>query len=267
MAKDLEAAEPALKKARQDAPKLSSLLMAHSRISVVNQKTTEDVFCSKITDSVLAAARPAVEVKEDIDCISSSTSCATKVKNISLNCLTVPSKDHQHPNFSKIAKQSVSLTSVFSPKNLTTFHLGSGMTITSQSPNPPKIEQLGRQASMRPMPTLKKMGGKHHESHCKKVKSKKKHSHSCISSTNELEEFPNSFGDVSDSFECKKLYTKLISQRLVLERREHEAKLLLVKRELSVYDQQSLYWSLKLQMLKAGRDSQDHPLTNGDGHI
>ena len=50
------------------------------------------------------------------------------------------------------------------------------------------------------------------------------------------------------------LGTRLASQRLQLEQREHELRMRLLEKELQAHTFQCQYWSLRLKLLRAGRE-------------
>lgn len=231
--------EPAIKKARLNAPKLSSLLLASAW-----NNTQFDVAASES-----ATIDPIVNVKDEPDYnISSSTS--TKVKNINLD-------------YSNRSSVEVDRTQ---NKNLTTFHLGSGMTITSQCTTPPNLDKMQTQPNIRPMPALKKMGAriKYEESVPKKLKTSKKiHSSSSISSSIEPELFPMSFSNENNSPVCREVYKKLLNNRVEQEELEHRLRMKALEKQLHAYSQQTSYWSLKLKLLKSGKDN-SNSIVNGD---
>lgn len=71
---------------------------------------------------------------------------------------------------------------------------------------------------------------------------------------------------MDQAMECS-LNARLATQRLEQERKEHELRMKLLEKELQAHTHQSQYWSLKLKLLRAGRDNVTlgiSPATNGD---
>lgn len=248
--------QPSLKKARLDAPKLSSLLLASTwnNVSCVQENNPPVQYTAVHDCGLQTSLKPVLAIKEEPDYnISSSTS--TKVKNINLDFNGVRSvlgTDSVHSN----SNGSVH-------KGLTTFRLGSGMTITSQSANP-SFEEIVKHTNIRPMPTLKKMGAKIKlGDNSKKSKSKKMHHiSSSISSSIEPEFAVDPLNNYDGSIANQDLYRKLLMNRLQQEEVEHCLKVKALEKQVLAYAQQSNYWTLKIKHLKSGNDSV--PLMNGE---
>ncbi|XP_018010620.1 uncharacterized protein LOC108668009 [Hyalella azteca] len=238
--------QPVSKKARSDAPKLSSLLLGNNISAKVNGVKENTAELSYRGDN-----EPCIAVESDYD-ISSSTSAA-KSRDVNLNGFNT------HAILAadilpKIIPPGVSVTRIPSSKGLpTTFNLGSGMTITSQTSNASPV--------LKAMPSLKKINNKIGTS--RKFRSKNLN----LPPRLDQEEISFSSYDANDDIQCKELHARLLSKRIEYEQAEHIMRMKMLEKQMNVYSQQANYWSLKLRLLKANKDTQDHMYVNGESYI
>lgn len=282
--------EPALKRARQESPKLSSLLLA-----AANKRSPS----RKVNGNKNGAVN-----KNSSSSFPYNIPTCTKVFNVkkknhpftSTSSMNAASAS-EIPILPKGLASCLSITNIPNPISATN-HIGGNFgshTRDSASPSSSPI-----QASIKPMPSLKKMVPNKLQSSSinkssnmrgsRKVSalSSKPRSHNSVSSHNCVNSGHNTnFVNSSDAVHCidniassftdnnsdrneiaeRLLNTKLANQRLELERREHEVRMKLLEKELQAQTYQSQYWYLKLKLLCSGRENATLNLggaTNGD---
>ncbi|XP_071540620.1 uncharacterized protein [Panulirus ornatus] len=288
--------EPALKRARQESPKLSSLLLAAankrspsrkvvgSKNGGVAHKNSSGSFPYNIP-----ACTKVLHVKKKTHPGSANTNATTLTVNAA--------SGSEIPILPKGLASCLSITNIPNPICATSLvggNVGSHAR-DSVSPNDSPV-----QASIKPMPSLKKMvpskiqttgiskntnmrGSRKSNVLSSRVRGHNSApSHTLISghNSNSLNNSsivhctdslisPTNTDNDSDRNEIpdRLLNTKLVTQRLELERREHELKMKLLEKELQAQTYQSQYWYLKLKLLRSGRENITLNLagaTNGD---
>ncbi|KAK7083939.1 hypothetical protein SK128_028518 [Halocaridina rubra] len=282
--------EPALKKARQESPKLSSLLLSATRKNSSSRKN------GKNRDRYTSSHKIPYNIPE-----------CTKI-------LPVKKKSHvQNFNHSPSATDTSALGDF--PVSILPKGLATCLSITN-IPNPVNIGNhinsnhsfqhkdgvfssltSPLHNSMKPMPSLKKMVPSKYQSNgsCKTPLSRSSkrsanahltrerdncsnsppidigNSSNPLNSMQSMNNFLTSLGMSCDNSKCdppeKVLSMKLTAQRLEFERQEHEMKMRLLEKELQSQAYQSQYWALKLKLLRSGRENNAFHLTgatNGD---
>lgn len=283
--------EPALKRARQESPKLSSLLMAAANKRSPSRKVNGSKNGGAINKNNsgsfpyhIPACTKVMHVKKKNHPLTTTAS------------MNVASAS-EIPILPKGLASCLSITNIPNPGNATN-HIGGNFGSHARDSVSPGSSPI--QASMKPMPSLKKMvpsklqsqginknlnmrGSRKSSALSSKLRSQNYvSSHNCVNSghnTNILnssdalhciENLASSLTDNdSDRNEIgeRLLNTKLATQRLELERREHEVKMKLLEKELQAQTYQSQYWYLKLKLLRSGRENATLNLggaTNGD---
>lgn len=243
-------AQPMLKKAQSEAPKLSSLLLANRNNKTPSKQSTE--IMGNFSPPILDNTRGETDFN-----ISSSTN-VTRVNNtgyINQNSEIVKSED-----LPAIIPSGVSVTKIHNSKSLTTtFNLGSGMTITSQTSNYHSLAN-----GVQPVSTTLKKANQKLDSTPKKRKRKNTNN---ISPAVHQDDVPFSSSAIPDDVACRELYMKLMANRLEHEDAEHKARMELIEKQINLCSQQSSYWSLKMKFLKNNKDLTDMPMVNGDAFI
>lgn len=280
-----------MKRARQESPKLSSLLLAGS-----NKRSSSKKFSKNGTGMVhknnssfpynIPTCTKVLQVKKK------SHSVATNNNNASLSDI---------PILPKGLASCLSITNIPNPVSVVNHvggSFGSHARETALPSSPPG------QTSMKPMPSLKKMvhskhqgsgGSKSSSIHktrkassghfSSKVRGHNSHSSShgvslghanntnSVNSLSALHCIDDMLSqtdyDINDrsEFSERQSSAKLATQRIEFERREHELRIRLLEKELEVQRYQSQYWSLKLKLLRSGRENATFNFagaTNGD---
>ncbi|XP_027230022.1 uncharacterized protein [Penaeus vannamei] len=272
-----EEREPALKKARQESPKLSSLLLAAANKRSPSKKSGGHKSSSGGSFPYnIPACTKVMHIK--------------KKNHSSVSALNA-SSNSEIPILPKGLASCLSITNIPNPISSNS-HSGLSFGTHGKELGSPGSSPI--QHSMKPMPSLKKMvPGKHQSSGSGKSSMKKSNSlssknrgHSSNSSQNVnsghnlnlnhssvvqgnsgLGSPTNSVENYASELTDRLLNTKLATQRLELERREHEIRMKLLEKELQAQTYQSQYWFLKLKMLKSGRENASFNMagaTNGD---
>lgn len=281
--------EPALKRARQESPKLSSLLLAgsHKRTSSkkISKNGTGMGHKSSSSGSFpynLPTCTKVLQVKKKSH---SGHNTSTAVNNNSFMT--------EIPILPKGLASCLSITNIPNPVNIVN-HVGGGFG--SHSKDTALSGSSPGQVSMKPMPSLKKMVPSKHQGSGSSKSSNVHRTHKSSSghstkvrghSSNSSSHNVNSVNSVS-ALHCaedmlspshtdtdndrsevseRQLSAKLATQRIEFERREHELKVRLLEKELENQRYQSQYWSLKLKLLRSGRDNATFNFagaTNGD---
>lgn len=287
--------EPALKRARQESPKLSSLLLAAANKRSPSRK-------------VSGSKNGGVAHKNSSGSFPYNIPACTKVLHLkkknqpgittTATTLTVnAASGSEIPILPKGLASCLSITNIPNPISATNIAGGNvgSHGRDSVSPNDSSI-----QASIKPMPSLKKMvpsklqtpginkntnmrGMRKSNTLSSKIRGHNSASSHNLSSGHNSNSLSNSNvlhctdslisathtdndsdrNDIPDRL----LNTKLVTQRLELERREHELKIKLLEKELQAQTYQSQYWYLKLKLLRSGRENITLNLagaTNGD---
>ena len=235
-----------MKKARQEAPKLSSLLLAANVWKCINNNGTLKTEPSSRNLSPEVSVKKEDLAKVPSDDLTVSYSNGSTVKSESIISLA------------KKLPPCVTVTEAIPDKGRTTFHLGSGMTITSQ-PVPDSRNNIDvtaeNYASIRPMPSLKKMSSlkAKQEEASRKSKLKKR--------VNLGDEFSL---DAVEDCENKELQNRLLQSRIEQERVEHKLKIKLLEKQLQAYTNQSNFWALKLKLLRNNQIENETPYCNGE---
>lgn len=244
-----EESEPELKRARQESPKLSSLLLAGPK------KTKEKK--SNLSNLDKTGNFP-----------FAIPSC-TKIYNVKKNKSNTPI---DIPILPKGLSSCLSITNIPNPKPQITTSLPSNThsEIISNSFSSSTFPDLN--GEIKPISSLKKMlnernitqslGCKTHKSTIKKISANLDNdinfsngfSNTNLLNGSNLRKLNGSCTNGEVDLE-KSVTLKLLNQRLKFERLEHEAKMNLHEKKMQVKNYESQYWALKLKLLRAGKDS------------
>ena len=244
-----EDSEPALKKARQESPKLSSLLMAGSK------KNSKKINPAKTLGYSIPSCTKVMHVKKKNLSVNGNSNTAT-ITPVSL--------------LSQGITSCVSVTNVSNP-NQTSINLGSGVTLTSQH-NLDNNSLLKNHTSIKPLPSLMKMAEGLKTS---KTQQKQWLNFSNTNLGDKNDDFSNSvsteqmngFHPEEKNDEVDNLQSQLLKQRIDFEQQEHKIKMKLLEKQLAVQNSQALYWSLKLKLLRSNRDIIDNHDFPINGHF
>ncbi|KAK3860925.1 hypothetical protein Pcinc_033054 [Petrolisthes cinctipes] len=266
-----EEREPALKRARQESPKLSSLLLAGPHKRSPSKK-------SGLGKSVTGTSHKSSNVVPGhYSLLEGNKTHHVKKKSQPMTMLNMAALS-EIPILPKGLASCLSITNIPNPVS------AASQGRSSVSPSSPPIS-----TAMKPMPSLKKMVlGKQQSSGSKNsnLRNSKKSNGLSSKSRGHRSSYHNSLGaDQSltpraisptpveveseriDQAMEHSLNARLATQRLELERKEHELRMKLLEKELQTHTHQSQYWSLKLKLLRAGRETVTlgiSPATNGD---
>lgn len=244
-----EEREPALKKARQESPKLSSLLLAAAHKRSPGKKSSKS--------SGGSASKSSSSISNNSNNFPYSIPSCTKVMHVKKKGQSgaasgsVNVSSQEIPILPKGLASCLSITNIPNPSGV----LGN----SSQESASPGTSPV--QAALKPMPSLKKMvPSKHQHGTAKSSSMRSSRKSNGLSSkarghtTAPGPEHPPSpvLGEAES--EERLLSSRLVTQRLQLEQREHELRMRLLEKELQAHTFQCQYWNLRLKLLRSGRE-------------
>lgn len=273
-----EEREPALKKARQESPKLSSLLLAAAHKRPPAKKTSKgssnstpyknssNSSNSSNNNNSSSSNNHSINNSSNINNNSNSfqysiPSCTkvmhVKKKGHSGTATTgfVGAPSQEIPILPKGLASCLSITNIPNPA-------GAQGTPSRESVSPSTSPV---QVALKPMPSLKKMVPSKHQHGTTKGSSmrsgRKSNGLSSKSSRGHrtpvypVQQEPLSLVPTEGMGEEQQLSIRLVTQRHRLEQREHEMRMRVLEKELQAHTFQCQYWSLRLKLLRAGRES------------